>query len=81
MEKLLVALSALMIALPLLALHPEHSKSARRDTAGEIKLALTCFKTGEQRSGMNKMCFYNCLGSTTAINVGAAELCPLTIEQ
>lgn len=25
--------------------------------------AVTCFKTGEQISGLNKICFYDCLGS------------------
>ena len=39
------------------------------------------FKTGEQTSGMNKICYYNCLGSTAAITIGAVQLCPLTIER
>ena len=46
-----------------------------------MRLAVTCFSTGEQTSGMNKICYYDCLGSTVAINVGAVELCPLTIDQ
>ena len=41
--------------------------------------AVTCFKTGERQSGMNKICFYNCLGSEAAITISAVELCPLTI--
>jgi hypothetical protein len=44
------------------------------------KLAATCFNSGEQISGMNKICFYNCLGSGAAITIGATELCPLSIE-
>jgi hypothetical protein len=40
----------------------------------------TCFKSGERTSGMNKICLYNCTGSTVARNVGSAELCPLTVE-
>lgn len=39
-----------------------------------------CFKTGEQVSGMNKICFYSCLGSQAAITVGATQLCPLSID-
>lgn len=44
------------------------------------KLATLCFKSGENVSGMNKICFYNCLGSTVAITIGSIELCPLTIN-
>lgn len=43
--------------------------------------ATMCFKTGEQVSGMNKICYYDCLGSTVAINVKSYELCPLTIDR
>jgi hypothetical protein len=42
--------------------------------------ALTCFKTGEKLSGMNKICFYNCLGSEAAITISAVKLCPLSIQ-
>lgn len=40
----------------------------------------TCFKKSEATSGFNKICYYDCLGSLTARNIGSAELCPLTIE-
>src|ERR1700730_7509306 len=33
---------------------------------------------GEQMSGMNKICYYDCLESAAAITIGAAELCPLS---
>lgn len=42
---------------------------------------MTCFKTGERTSGMNKICFYDCLGSEAAITISSVELCPLTIER
>ena len=42
--------------------------------------AATCFKTGERISGMNKICYYNCLGSEAAITISSVELCPLSIE-
>ena len=46
-----------------------------------IQASMTCFKTGEQSSGMNKICFYDCLGSAAAITVSSTSLCPLTINQ
>lgn len=52
----------------------------RRAPAG-LQLALICFKSGEQLSGMNKLCFYNCNGSGTAVTIGATQLCPLTMSQ
>jgi|RhiMetdeSRZDD1v2_1073273.scaffolds.fasta_scaffold300780_2 hypothetical protein len=38
-----------------------------------------CFSTGEQDAGMNKICYYDCLGSPVAINIESTQLCPLTI--
>jgi hypothetical protein len=40
-----------------------------------------CTKSGEQVSGMNKICFYDCLGSTVAINISSTALCPLSINR
>ena len=42
--------------------------------------ATTGFLIGEKMSGMNKICFYNVLGSTYTLNVQSCELCPLTYE-
>lgn len=42
--------------------------------------ATTGFLIGEKMSGMNKICFYNVLGSTYTLNVQSYELCPLTYE-
>ena len=42
--------------------------------------AVTCFKSGEYVSGLNKICIYDCMGSDTAITIGSTQLCPLTIE-
>jgi hypothetical protein len=44
------------------------------------QLAMSCPKVGEQTSGMNKICLYNCVGSMTAVTIGAAQLCPLSIQ-
>lgn len=49
--------------------------------ATPIRTAAVCFKSGEQVSGMNKICYYNCLGSQAAITIGAVELCPLSINR
>lgn len=43
--------------------------------------AVVCFLKGEQISGMNKICYYDCLGSAAAITISAVELCPLTITR
>jgi len=40
--------------------------------------AENCPYTGEQQSGMSKMCFYNCISGTKVLNVKAIELCPIT---
>ena len=40
--------------------------------------AVTCFYTGEQTSGMNKICYYNRVGSTVTLNIPSTSLCPLT---
>ena len=42
--------------------------------------ATTCFLKGERVSGMNKICYYDCLGSEAAITIGATQLCPLTVN-
>ncbi len=41
----------------------------------------TCFSDGEEASGMNKICYYSCLGSRVAFNVQSVQLCPLTIQR
>lgn len=44
------------------------------------EVAMMCMKKGEYTSGMNKICIYDCLGSDTAITIGATSLCPLSID-
>jgi len=43
--------------------------------------AMICFNTGEQISGLNKICYYNCAGSQAAITIPSTQLCPLNIER
>lgn len=38
------------------------------------------FLKGERVSGMNKICYYDHLGSDVAITVSSVALCPLTIN-
>lgn len=69
-------MQATIIALALIAhSNPQGGLSHRQ------LVSATCFKTGEQSSGMNKICYYNCLGSAAAVTVASYELCPLTIER
>ena len=42
--------------------------------------ATTGFLKGERVSGMNKICYYDVLGSTYTLNIGMTELCQLTYE-
>ncbi len=43
-------------------------------------LAGTAFFKYERTSGMNKLCFYDYLGSEVAITIKVTQLCPLTIQ-
>jgi hypothetical protein len=49
--------------------------------AGQLAFGQSmCFKSGEQVSGMNKICYYRCPTGTVAINVASYQLCPLTVN-
>lgn len=47
---------------------------------GRVRLAFLCFLKGEQKSGLNKVCFYNCPTGDAAATIKAWELCPLSIQ-
>ena len=49
-------------------------------TKEPIQVAGTCFSSGESTSGMNKICYYNCVGGSAAITIKSTQLCPLTIR-
>ena len=51
-------------------------QSQKVDAAGVV-----CFKKGEKTDGMNKICYYNCMGSEAAITIDATEICPITINR
>jgi hypothetical protein len=40
-----------------------------------------CLFKGEQISGTNKICYYDCLGSIFAITIDGLQLCPLNIRR
>ena len=42
--------------------------------------AAKAFLKGEQKSGMNKICYYEAFGSTYTKNVKSHQLCPLSID-
>ncbi|MBI1200352.1 MAG: hypothetical protein GC203_21035 [Phenylobacterium sp.] len=43
--------------------------------------AETCFKAGEEASGIGKVCTYRCNAGVETVNVGAASACPITAER
>jgi hypothetical protein len=48
---------------------------------GQPWLAMVCFYDSETTSGMNKICYYNCLGSLAAITIGFVDICPMSIDR
>jgi hypothetical protein len=42
---------------------------------------MMCFLKGEQISGLNKICYYDCAGSAAAITISSVSLCPLSINR
>lgn len=61
----------ILLALSVLTSPDPVPRTERTEVAG------TCFSTGEQSSGMTKICYYDCLGSPAAITVSSVQLCPL----
>lgn len=58
---------------------PEPVRSARNLNAPMMRT--TCFSKGERVSGMNKLCFYDCLGSAHVVTQSAVSMCSLTMTQ
>jgi len=79
MRGLALAISA-ALALAIAPVEPTPKIQGPTSQRPVQQLAVTCFKTGEQVSGLNKICFYNCVGSGTAITIKSYQLCPLTID-
>lgn len=47
----------------------------------DVVFALVCFGTGQQVSGINRICYYNCAGSGAAITISIAQVCPISIQR
>jgi hypothetical protein len=62
-----------------LAIHG--SALAEQSISKKIRVAVMCMGAGEEVSGFNKICYYDCLGSRTAITIKSTSLCPLTINR
>ena len=58
-------------------------KSASEAISGTTssKRTLTCFRTGEETGGLNKICRYDCAGSIITPNIGSSEICPIQIQK
>lgn len=48
--------------------------------ASTAAMAGTAFYTGEKISGMNKICYYDYLGSEYVKTIRATEICPTSIR-
>jgi hypothetical protein len=46
----------------------------------DMHIAAVCFAKRSEESGMNRICYYDCLGSRAAITIPVTQLCPLTIN-
>lgn len=58
------------------------SAIAAQQSAAQVQpIRTTCFKRGEQISGMNKICYYDCMGSGHAVTQNAVSLCDLTVQR
>ncbi len=47
----------------------------------QLRVAYVCFYSGEETSGMNKICYYNCLQSLAAITLSFTDICPMSINR
>lgn len=68
-------------ALMVLALLAAGAPPPKMSKDPAVQRVATCFGNGETSSGMNKICYYDCLGSPAAITIPITSLCPLTIQR
>lgn len=71
-----VSLCALSVVAP-----SQRPQQSPRPLSPQPSGSTTCFARGEQQSGMNKICYYDCLGSARAVTQSSVSLCALTIQQ
>lgn len=70
-----------LYAITLATSHPTATAPQSKQVTPPPRYAMMCMLTGEQSSGMTKICYYDCLGSPAAITVSATSLCPLSINR
>lgn len=71
----------LILTLVFLGYLPFMKTDSAAQTQFQTAQSTTCFFSHEQTSGMNKICYYDCLGSQAAITLSAVQLCPLSIRR
>lgn len=69
MEKLLVIAALTMTPTP------------KHQSPIDTQVAVVCFFTGQRVSGMNKICFYDCMGDRAAMTINSVSICPLSITR
>ena len=45
-----------------------------------LLLLVLCFFSHDELSGLNRICWYTCVGGDAAVTIPAGRLCPLTIR-
>jgi hypothetical protein len=48
--------------------------------AGGLARAETCMKSGEESGGLGTTCYYSCSFGQKAVNLGPAQICPMTTQ-
>ena len=46
-----------------------------------VQATMTCLNTGEQVSGLNKLCYYDCLDALAVVAIASTELCPRALDR
>jgi hypothetical protein len=66
---IILALAVLTVSASAIAAEPP-------GTEKPFRVAMICTKSGQQTSGLTKICYYDCAGSEGAITVKTYEPCP-----
>lgn len=62
--------------------HPARPQPVQgMSVAPPVPVTTTCFIKGEQISGQNKLCFYDCLGSGYVANMASYDICQPQIQR
>ena len=72
-----IVLMMLLAATPTIALANIGNKIASPKFSG-VQVAEFCSLTGSEVSGLNKICYYNCVSGRKAITIAGWSVCPVT---